>query len=65
MNTSECSFPLSQKSNYGVSTADLVISVTMVNYIKRQDSGKSTGYHYCILLIADTDNQIVHKQRLS
>ncbi|CAB4027055.1 probable ATP-dependent DNA helicase HFM1 isoform X1, partial [Paramuricea clavata] len=56
---------IEQKSNYGVSKAELVISVTMVNYIKRQDSGKSTGFHYCILLVADADNQIVHKQRLS
>lgn len=58
-------FLFTQRCNYGVSKAELVISVTMVNYVKRQDSGKSTGFHYCLLLVADADSEVVYKQRLS
>ncbi|CAH3171720.1 unnamed protein product [Porites lobata] len=45
--------------------AEIVVTVTMTNYLKRKEAistGRNT--HFCILLVSDADNKVVFKQRL-
>ncbi|KAL9959675.1 hypothetical protein ACROYT_G033018 [Oculina patagonica] len=45
--------------------AEIVITLTMTNYMKRRDAiGSGRNSHFCLLLIADADNKMVFKQRL-
>ncbi|XP_048584395.1 probable ATP-dependent DNA helicase HFM1 isoform X2 [Nematostella vectensis] len=54
-----------QKGSYTPLRAELVLTVTMTNHVKRQDStGSRRNQHFCILLVGDADNRVVCKQRL-
>lgn len=45
--------------------SEIVITVTMMNYIKRKDAiGSARNSHFCLLVIADTENNVVFKQKL-
>ena len=45
--------------------AEIVVTVTMTNYIKRREAmGSGRNNHFCLLVIADADNKVVFKQRL-
>ncbi|XP_022802309.1 probable ATP-dependent DNA helicase HFM1, partial [Stylophora pistillata] len=54
-----------QTGKHQPNRSEIVISVTMMNYIKRKDAiGSGRNSHFCILMIADTENNVVFKQRL-
>lgn len=45
--------------------SEIVITVTMMNYIKRKDAiGSARNSHFCLLVIADNENNVVFKQKL-
>ena len=54
-----------QNGGYSRIRADIVVTVTMTNYIKRKDFISSDRIvHFCVLVIGDADNRIIYKQRL-
>ena len=56
---------MKQAGRYQPNRAEIVVTVTMTNYLKRKEA-ISTGKnaHFCILLVSDADNKVVFKQRL-
>ena len=56
---------MKQAGRYQPNRAEIVVTVTMTNYLKRKEvisTGKNA--HFCILLVSDADNKVVFKQRL-
>lgn len=54
-----------QKGRYTCKRSEILISVTMTNWMKRQLSiGSKRASHFCVFLIGDADNNVVYKQRL-
>ncbi|XP_020606778.1 probable ATP-dependent DNA helicase HFM1 [Orbicella faveolata] len=55
-----------QTGRHQPNRAEIVINLTMTNYIKRRDViGSGRNNHFCLVLISDADNKVVFKQRLS
>ena len=58
-------FCIKQAGRHQPNRAEIVVTVTMTNYLKRKEAistGRNT--HFCILLVSDADNKVVYKQRL-
>ncbi|KAK3739517.1 hypothetical protein QZH41_016197 [Actinostola sp. cb2023] len=53
-----------QKGRYTYRSSEILLTVTMTNWIKRQSATGSRRTHFCILLIGDADNKVVYRQRL-
>ena len=54
-----------QTGRHQSNRAEIVITVTMTNHITRKDAISSErNSHFSVLLIADADNKVVHKQKL-
>lgn len=58
-------FFCTQTGRHQPNRAEIVITLTMTNYIKRRDViGSGRNSHFCLVLVSDADNKVVFKQRL-
>lgn len=54
-----------QTGRHQPNRAEIIITLTMTNYIKRRDViGSGRNSHFCLVLVSDADNKVVFKQRL-
>ena len=54
-----------QTGRHQPNRAEIVITLTMTNYIKRRDViGSGRNSHFCLVLVSDADKKVVFKQRL-
>ncbi|XP_072920021.1 probable ATP-dependent DNA helicase HFM1 [Hemitrygon akajei] len=53
-----------QLAKYHDSVAEIVVTITLTNYQQLQKKRTASDNHYTSLIIGDTDNQVIYKQKI-